>query len=440
MPKIKEIAEKQEEYLQVLEKRNLLWLIPKVKEGISFYQKWKEAMKELDNLRHERNLLSIEYSKTKDEKIREKVTKLKEKINQIEESTRKLEEKIKKIELLLPNWLYEDVPIGPDESFNKPIKYVGKPLVMKKFEAEFRQNFPGVEYKTTEHELLHHYNLIKVFDLADVDTAARIAGSRFYIEKNQLVTLDLALTLFTLQEFMKLGFKPIIPPYLMKKSVEEKITYFEVFQDAIYELEKEGLILITTSEHPLAAMFADKVFSKDELPIRIVAFSPAFRREAGAHGKDTKGIFRVHQFHKVELHSITTLEEERKELDFLVAIVEKVMRQLNFPYRIIANSSGDMDKRAKIQFDLEAWFPAQNRYRELHSFATMGSWVSEKINTRVEVKGQRKWVANLYATGAAIQRTLLAIFVNNYEPEKEIIRIPKPLEKLTGIAELASKK
>ncbi len=440
MVKLKELIERREEYLEVLRKRNMYWLMPKVEEGIALFKVWREYKKEIDELRRKRNELSETYGKTKDEKLIEEAEEIKEKIDQMEGSIKELEEKIRKIELLLPNWINEKVPIGKDERDNVAIKYVGKPKVMKKNVEEFKKNYPGVEFEEVNNNLLHHYDLTNYFGLVNMEDASKIAGARFYIEKEELATLDLSLSLYVFKEFVKRGFTPLIPPFLMKKEVEEKITYFEAFQEAIYELKNDDLILITTSEHPLVGIFGNKTFTEKDLPLRIVAFSPAFRREAGSHGKDTKGIFRVHQFNKVELHSITTLENQYEELNFLMKQVEEVMQKLNFPYRIIANSSGDMDKRALIQYDLEAWFPGQNKYRELHSLATMGTWVSEKVNIKVERKGQKEFVANLYATGAAIQRTLLAIFVNNFIPEENVIRIPKELAKISEIEEIRVKK
>ncbi|RLE68066.1 MAG: serine--tRNA ligase, partial [Thermoprotei archaeon] len=241
--------------------------------------------------------------------------------------------------------------------------------------------------------------------------------------------------------YSKKGFNNIIiPPYLMRKSIEEKITYYEAFRDAIYHVVEGNLILITTSEHPIAAMYIDHTFREDELPLRILAWSPAFRKEAGAHGKDTKGIFRTHQFHKVELHSITRLGEDIGELEYILKITEEFMQSLNIPYRVTLLSSGDMDRRATIQYDIEGWFPGQGRYRELFSLATMGDWVSRKINTRVQRKNGKEYVANLYATGVAIQRMLCCIIENYYNIDSNLILVPEKLIKYTGFKKIEVKK
>jgi len=276
----------------------------------------------------------------------------------------------------------------------------------------------------------HHYDLVKEFDLADTDIASQIAGSRFYIEKGIMVFLDFALSLYALEFYEQEGYKNvIIPPYLMKKDVEKRITYFESFKDTIYSVKEDDLILIPTSEHPIVAIYMDKIFNESELPLKILAWSPAFRVEAGAHGKDTKGIFRTHQFHKVELHIITTLDKDKEALEELREVFEKFIQKLNIPYRVVILASGDMDKRATIQYDIEAWFPAQGKYRELGSLAAMGDWVSRKLNIKVRRKGKTEFVANLYATGVAIQRTFCCIFENYYDPKRDVIVIPKVLQK-----------
>jgi len=436
MPLMRDLRNNKDEYIAVLKKRfmsseNFL-------NGLKFYEQFRSLKKEIDDIRAERNKKSKEFAKTKDKKIIDEVRKLKANLTKKEEKLRNVEKELRAIELTLPNWVDDDVPIGEGEVDNIAVRYVGEPGVIKGNEEEFEKRFPGVKFHTVE-EKPHHSDIINLLDLVDMEAGAKLAGSRFYIEKGALATLDIEMSLFAMKEFSKLGFYPIIPPFMMKREVEEKITYFPSFEDSIYTLNEDDLVLITTSEHPLAGMYDGKIFSQDELPVRLVAFSPAFRREAGSHGKDTKGIFRTHQFSKVELHSIVEVGNDREELDFLVKTVEGVMSKLEFPYRIVANSSGDMDNRGRVQYDLEAWFPAQNTYRELHSFATVGQWISEKIGTKVRKGAEKEFVANLYATGVAVQRTILAILVNNYDPATGIVKIPKVLAEISGIKEIKAK-
>lgn len=436
MPLIRDLRNNKDKYMAVLKKRfasskNFLT-------GLELYEQFRKLKKAIDDIRAKRNKKSKEFAKTKDKKIIDEVRNLKETLAKKEEEFRNVEKKLRDIELTLPNWIDDGVPTGEGEADNMAIKYVGEPGVIKGNEEEFKKRFPGVKFHTVE-DKPHHSDIINLFDLVDMEAGAKLAGARFYIEKGALATLDLAMSLFAMKEFSKLGFCPMIPPFMMKREVEEKITYFTSFEDSIYTLNEDDLILITTSEHPLAGIYEGRIFNQDELPVRLVAFSPAFRREAGSHGKDTKGIFRTHQFSKVELHSIVEIEKDKDELDFLIKTVEGVMKKLEFPYRIVANSSGDMDNRGRVQYDLEAWFPAQNTYRELHSFATVGQWISEKIGTKVRKGAEKEFVANLYATGVAVQRTILAILVNNYDPATRIVKIPKALAEISGIEELKAK-
>jgi len=435
-------------------------------------KKWREKIKQVNKLRHEINKRSkaiaiikaflekkikkeeakekirkilerdVEINKKTIEKIKKEVGEIEKKLKVIENETENIRRELYNILLTFPQFSLDKIPIGPDERYNKPIRFWGKPKVWRNYLDQFKEQIDGfdVKYEVIEVKPKHHYDIIKEYDLADTELAGKMAGARFYIEKNELVFLDFALTLYALEFYKKKGFDyVIVPPYLMKRDVEERITHITTFEDAIYTTREDDLILIPTSEHPICAMFIDRVFLERELPLRILAWSPAFRREAGAHGKDTKGIFRTHQFHKVELHSVTTLDQDLEELEYMLKIFEEFNRTLNIPYRVIILSSGDMDKRARIQYDLEAWFPGQGKYRELGSLATMGDWVSRKINTRVERKGKTEFVANLYATGCAIQRTWCAILENNWDPKKNIIKIPKPLWRYTGIKKLYPK-
>ena len=230
----------------------------------------------------------------------------------------------------------------------------------------------------------------------------------------------------------------MITPYLMRKTVEEKITYFEAFVDTIFEIEKEGLILIPTSEHSIVAYFEDTIFKKEDLPLRIIAWSPSFRKEAGTHGKDMLGIFRVRQFHKVEIHSIVKKDEDFEEVDKIIKDVQEFLESLGLPNRAVIVPSGDMDKRALKQVDIETWFPGQNRYRETHSIATVGTWVSEKLKLRYRTeKGKKELTRNVYATGVVPQRLICAIVENHYDPDSKTIKIPEPLRKYTmGIKEI----
>ena len=418
--------------------------------------------------------------------LKQEIFEVKQQINDLEEEFKEVTQKLIELLYKFPNTIDPEVPIGPDDSYNIPIRFWGIPVVWNNYLDQFKEqtekygfkivevgklleenskyildinkleeiyinakegkpspniNFNEVldfeklnsdkivPYILVEHEPKHHYDITKEFDLVDTDKAGTISGSRFYFEKNDLALMDLALSMYGMRFYRDLGYNTIlVPPYMIRKDIESKITYYEAFKEAIYHIVEDELVLITTSEHPICAYYMNETFNSEDLPLKILAWSPAFRKEAGSHGKDTKGIFRTHQFHKVELHIICKIDEDKKYFKELVEAFEKFIQSINLPYRIVLLSSGDMDKRATIQYDLEAWFPGQGKYRELGSIATMRDWVSRKVNIKVRDKGEKQYVANLYSTGCAVQRTLCCILENYYSFKDNIIYLPKQLE------------
>jgi len=377
---------------------------------------WRSLKKEVDLLRGERNRISLEINKKKKEgkDVGDLVKRAKEipsKLKDLEEREKELLKRHRDSLFLLPNLLDQRVPLK-------------KPKVLRTFGKPVKKG-------------LTHYDLIYKFDLVDTEKAGKLAGSRFYIEKNELVFLDIALTLYALKFFREKGFENVlIPPYMIKKEVEERVAHYDTFKEAIFHVKEDDLLMITTSEHPIAALYQDETIRKEDLPLRVLAFSPAFRREAGSHGKDTKGIFRVKQFHKVELHTITDKEGEEKELNYLLEAVASFIESLDLPYRLVILPANDMDKRAKIQYDFEIWFGGSNEYRETHSIATVGEWISRKIHTKIG----KEYAINLYATGVAIQRTLCAILENFYDEKRDVISIPKVLWPYLDFKEINLKK
>ncbi len=440
MVDIKKIREDPNWFREEIKKRNNKELLKAFDDFLKIDEDWRRIKKECDELRRERNRISKEINVMKKQgkdvsELIKKARELPRKIKELEEKEKQLEIKRYELLLLLPSPLDNDVPIGNEEDF-EIIEYHGKPKVWREKVNEFKKE-NNTEYKEIDYKPLSHYDLVNLFDLVDSETAGMIAGSRFYIEKDELVILDLAIIMHALKFFKSRGFNNIVlPPYLIKSEIERKITHYDTFKEAIFHVKEDNLLLITTSEHPIAAMYINKDLSSKQLPIRILAWSPAFRREAGAHGKDTKGIFRVKQFHKVELHSITTLRKDREELNFLVKVVKEYLNELDLPYRVVKLASADVDKRARIQIDIETWFPGQNKYRETHSIATVGDWISRKINLKIDSK---EYAANLYSTGVASQRMICAILENNYDPYKNIIKIPKCLHKYTEFKEIKLK-
>ena len=436
MPKLKDLAESQVKYEDVLRIRGLGALTSKFQEGLDLYKEWRLTHNKLQELRTEMNKISKEFNKTKDKSLIEKSKNIKSKIKDLEEKMKELEADMYEIELMLPNWVHESVPEGVGDELEKPLKYCGRPKVWTKYVGQFNELYTGAEYDTIDYEPFHHYNLVG--KLIDQDRAGELAMSRFYYLFNELVALDLAINMYAIEFFKSKGFnKLVMPPFMMRRDVEAKVAYLEAFKDTIFQVDND-MILIPTSEHGVIAYYENKLFDPDELPLRTLAWSPCFRKEAGSHGKDTRGIFRVRQFLKTELHTMTKKGEDLDEVYRYADIVQEFLDSLGLPNRAVIVPSQDMDKRALIQIDVETWFPAQGKYRETHSIATVDTWVSEKLKIRYgSPGGNKELVRNVYSTGAASERLVCAIAENHYDPDKKVIRVPDVLQKYTfGIKEI----
>lgn len=433
---IRLIRERPEEVKEVLKKRYMEDLVPLVDEIRSFDEEWRSLLKDLNSLRAERNRLSKEIGKyvrsdpQKANELKRKATEISKKVEELEKREKDLKQRIEEKLRLLPNMLHPDIPIGPDDTYNKPVRFWGRPKVWQGYLESFREQIAGfdVDHEVIEEKPLHHYDLVDVLDVADTERAAKISGSRFYFEKRELVFLDLALSMYAIEKLMRKGFTPIIPPYMVRRFVEEGATYFTDFEETIYKIEDEDLYLIPTAEHPLAGLHANEIFEVGELPRRYVGWSPCFRKEAGSHGKDTKGIFRVHQFHKVEQFSYVHPEDSWKEHEFLISNAEEILQELGIPYRVVDIASGDLGAVAARKFDIEGWFPGQGKYRELVSGSNCLDWQARRLNIRYRKKdGTTDYVHTLNATALAVQRVITAILENHFDGE--VVRIPKVLWK-----------
>jgi seryl-tRNA synthetase len=436
MPKLKDLINREQDYIENLKNKNAESLVAEFKEGLQIYNNWKKTVTELNDMQAQMNTLSKEYGKNReDTQLFEKLNGIKEGIKNIKKTERDLAEKISELEIKLPNYTHQDVPIG-NEGDEIVISYTGIPKVSLDFKDTFEKD-NNTEYKLVNYKPYHHYDLVGKY--IDQEIAGKLAMSRFYYEFDDIVMLDFALTMYTIEFFRNKKYinKLMIPPYVLKSEVEEKITYFQAFQDTIFKIEKDNLLLIPSSEHSIAAYYTDTNFKPEDLPYRILAWSPCFRKEAGAHGKDTRGIFRVKQFQKLELHSIVKNGEGLEEINKLSDDIQEFMLNLNLPTRRIIVASGDMDKRALKQIDIETWMPGQGKYRETHSIATLGNWLSEKLRIRCKSKKTKELAENVYATAIAIQRTMCAIVENNYDPDTNSVKVPEVLHKyIMGIEEI----
>ena len=376
-------------------------------------QERRAIITELESFKMERNNISSKISEKKkvNEDISDILIKMKEISTQIDKLTtqkNQIQEKYKDQLESVPNLIHDSVPIGKDENSNIEIEKWGK---KKKLE-----------------NTLDHIDLSIKNNLVDIERAGKISGSRFYFLKNQLVKLNYALISFALEFMNKKGYVMIQPPYLMNRKSMSGAVILSDFEEVIYKIEDQDLYLIGTSEHPLAAMHANEIFSTDELPLKYVSISPCFRKEAGSHGRDTKGIFRVHQFEKVEIFSIADPESSWNQHEEILSDVKQFYKELEIPYRIMLLSSGDMGKVAAKTFDIEAWLPGQNNYRELVSCSNCTDFQSRRLGIKFSNKPHEESILThtLNSTLTATERTLIAI-IENYQNEDGSITIPRAL-------------
>ncbi len=395
-------------------------------------ESWKKELKKVEELKHKRNVVSQEINQAKkDKKEKEAVKKIKEMrdvVGEIKEreynadsALQQRNDTVKKI----GNVLDKEVPAGKDEADNKELKKWGKIA---------KPAFP----------LKDHIEVGLTLDLFDLDTAASVAGARFYYLKNEAVLLDLALQRFAVDVLLKQGFSLHWPPFMLNKAALEGGVNLTEFEDTIYKIEGEDLYLIGTSEHSLLALKKDKVLQETELPDKIGGISTCFRKEAGAHGRDTKGIFRVHQFNKVEQIVICKPEESAKYFKEMQKISEDIFQQLEIPYRVVAVCSGDIGNKQSLQYDIEAWFPGQNEkkgaYREVTSCSNCLEYQAVTLNTKFVAKtGERKYVHMLNNTALATSRVIVAI-LENFQTKEGTVKIPKVLwPYMNGIKEIKRK-
>jgi seryl-tRNA synthetase len=390
---------------------------------------WRLGLTRLNELRHERRQITgqIASLKKKGDSMDQEVSKARTvdaEITKLEKSVTQLEEKVHYYLMRLPNLLHESVPTGEDENDNVTIRTWGK---IPKFK------FP----------VKGHVDLGSSLDLIDIERAGKIAGARFFYLKRDAVMLDLALISFALEEMIEKGYVPIEPPFLMRRKAYEGVVALSDFEDVLYRIENEDLYLIATSEHPMAAMFMDEVLRADNLPLRFVGLSTNFRKEAGAHGKDTRGIFRTHQFNKIEQFIFCRPEDSWRIHEELIRNAEELVQKLDLPYRVVNVCTGDMGTVAAKRYDIEVWMPAQNAYREMISCSNDTDYQARRLNVRFrerEGEAPKGFVHTLNSTALATGRTMVAI-LENYQQEDGSVAIPKVLKKyMKGIDRMGLKR
>jgi seryl-tRNA synthetase len=315
--------------------------------------------------------------------------------------------------ITLPNMTDATAADGLEEEDAVEIKRVGEPAVFD-FDVE------------------DHVDLGVALGVLDVERATKISGSRFALIKGKLVLLEMALVRWVMENLYGHGFTPVIPPVLVREHALFGTGFFPGDRDQVYSVEQDGLFLVGTSEVPLAAMHGDEIFDPDELPLRYAGFSTCFRVEAGTYGKDTRGMFRVHQFDKVEMFSFVLPERSQEEHEYLLAREEELVRDLEIPYRVVNVAAGDLGSSAAKKYDIEAWFPGQDRYREITSTSNTTDFQSRRLKIRYkDDEGKNRLVHTLNGTAVAIGRTLIALMENHQDGEGSF-RIPEVLIPYTG--------
>ncbi len=379
---------------------------------------WREGEKRLNFLRSEKNRLSKSFKKAKAEgNLDEVIAKSKEVANEIKELGPKIEE-YKQLRddyrYKVGNIIDEDVPISDSEDDNEIVKKYG--------------DVPEFDF-----EPLNHVDLIEKIDGADMKTAAEVAGARFYYLKQDILHLNLALIQFALNELEAKGYIPLQTPFFVKGEVAAETSELGEFEETLYKVANEDLYLIATAEQTLAALHRDEIIAPEDLPIQYCALSTCFRKEAGSHGKDTLGIFRVHQFEKIEQFIYTTPEESKKAHEKLLAVTEEIYQKLGLHYQVVAIVSSALNDNAAIKYDLEAWFPGSKAYRELVSCTNCKDYQARKTKTRFGKagSGDAQALHTLNSTAIATERTICCL-LENYQQKDGSIKVPDVLVPYMG--------
>ena len=366
-------------------------------------KKRRELLQEIEGLKAEQKKVS-----GKDQSQIEKAKELKSKIKEIEPELSKIEEEFNKLMRQIPNVPLDDVIEGKTEGDNKVLREEGK-------KPEF-SDFKPKDYLEIAEKL----------DIIDIKRAAKTSGSRFGYIKGAATLMEFALVQLAFKVLGDQGFTPVVPPVMLKREAMEGMGYLDRGADEVYHLEKDDLYLVGTSEQSIGAMHMNETFQEKDLPKRYMGFSTCFRREAGAYGKDTKGILRVHQFDKIEMFSFCSPEKSEEEHQLLLSLEEELMKALKLPYRVIDICSGDLGDPAAKKWDIEAWMPGQGQYRETHSTSNCTDWQARRLNIRYKAKDGIKFVHTLNGTAFAIGRMIISI-IENYQQKDGSVKIPEAL-------------
>ena len=380
------------------------------------FKKKKELKTDLDKLLERRNTLSRkigelikEGKKDEAEVVKNEVSDLKTKISQIEEKAKEIEKTLNQKALLIPNIPDSDVPVGKDEEDNIEIEKVGE--------------IPEFDF-----EIKPHDELGENLEWLDFTRGVKLAKSRFTVLKKDAARLERALINFFLDHNREWGFEEVYVPFIVNKETMTGTGQLPKFEEDLFKIENEELYLIPTAEVPLTNLFRDEIITNLDKPIKLTAYTPCFRKEAGSYGKDTKGIIRQHQFDKVELVAITKPEDSDKMFEEMVNCASSALEKLGLAYRKVMLCTGDLGFSAAKTIDLEVWIPSQNKYREISSISNTRDFQARRAKIRYKDGKKNRLVHTLNGSSLAVGRTLVAI-MENYQDRDGNIKIPEILKK-----------
>jgi seryl-tRNA synthetase len=379
-------------------------------------KKRNELLQKIETLRARQNEVSKELPQTdKKEALLKEMKSVKEEIKSIDPEIQKLEKEIEKLAQQIPNPTLDSVPDGKSDEENEVINTFKEP---RKFDFEPKD----------------HIQLGKDLDIIDIERGTRTSGARFYYLKNEGALIEFALLQFIIQKLNSKGFSPIIPPALVKEEAMYATGFFPADRNEVYHVnpDDDDLYLIGTSEVPLTMLHYQEILDEKDLPIRYCGFSPCFRREAGSYGKDTAGVIRVHQFDKIEMFIFCHPDQSEEEHELIREIEEEIMQELDIPYQLVNVCGGDLGAPAAKKYDIEAWIPTQNKYRELTSCSNCTNFQSRRAKIRYKTKeGKNEYVHTLNGTACSMTRPIVAI-IENYQNKDGSVDIPEVLRPFMG--------
>jgi len=381
--------------------------------------KRREFIIKTDELRKKKNQVALEIAQKKKagedaSTILAEMKNVSSELIKLETEQNEIENTYSKLAFTIPNLIHKTVPVGPDETANKEIRKWG--------------SIPEFDFKPND-----HIDISEKLDLVDLERAAKVAGARFYYLKNDLVRLNQSLIHYALDFLSNKEYSLVQPPYMINRESMEGAVIADDFEEVIYKVEDEDLFMIGTSEHAMASMHSKEIIEGKDLPLRYAGVSPCFRKEAGAHGRDQKGIFRVHQFDKIEQFVFSRPEDSWKEHEKMLEIAEEFYQKLEIPHKVMLLSTGDMGKISAKTYDIEAWMAGQNAYREIVSCSNCLDYQARRLKIRFRDKTNEdtQYLHTLNSTLIATTRVMVSI-MENFQTKDGHIRIPKVLQSYMG--------